>query len=296
MPASPFGYHYYSEYQQCPRRWYLHHELSLNPLAQKPALTLGLIWHEALELLLQTSDLPAATAHAVDAYTGFRSEIPKDVFDEKLALIPKRLAQWWENYQTERAALPGPISIIATEMPLSLELFDGTRLTGRIDGILQTGDGLAYLLEHKTTSYRMANVINSLELEDQVTAYLLLFTQCFPDTPVAGALVDVTGFYLTAPEPEFTIIARTDTELFDYSCSLRSLSKSIGESKRYFSQDENPFYSFPRNGSWCSMFGCPYTPICREHLELRPEVFKDPQTLGSFGLVIGEQDEDQETT
>jgi len=276
------GYHYYSEYLQCPRRWYIDNILGIKPIEKPFPLKFGSLWHKAVEQVLKGTPLEVI----LESLSQDVSRIPqeKELYYRQ---FPIQLKAWSAGWQAGRAALPEP-ELLFTEQPVETVLWNNQKFVGIIDGAVKTAEGLVYLLEHKTTSYRVSKTLESLDLEDQLTAYLLLAKRAWPDMPLAGVIVDVTGFYEGAPVPVFSVLTRTDEEMFDFE---QGFSNLIGQVEDKVAQlpSRNPFELFPRNGAWCSMFGCSYKNVCREHLELNEF---SPEWFCSSGLLVEDGHED----
>ena len=289
--ASPRGYHYLNEFQQCPRRWYIHHILRLVPVKEKSSLIFGKVWHYFIEQYLQTDDLTASSVAAMkelQVYWNQGAYSDEDDYKKHLEWLKSGIPAWVNSYHEMETAfgMGARLSILSVEDTGQFSLADGTIFTGRTDGIGTFTDGRNLVLEHKHTGYSADKTLQSLDLEDQLSGYLLIAKAAHPELDhIDGVLVDITLFKGAIPKTAWSIITRSHDELVDFQLSLIGLSTDLRDRTAAVLEGGNPFLYFPRNGAWCGMFGCPYELICRSRLEQ-----KDLFTLDGFTVEEGESD------
>jgi len=277
--GSPYGYHFYNEYQSCPRKWFLHHYCELEPTRQKPALLLGSAWHESLEELLKSDSITAALDRGF-AYLNDNQKFldDPDKLDEMKNRIRVALPIWLDATKTAYSSTWHSFHPTALELTYEFKATDTQRfpLTGRVDGLVEElATKQVYLLEHKTTSYSASSILNALNCEDQITCYMGIYNAVNQPRKVVGALVDITDFKPKTPTVTYDIVIRSDEELFQYSHSLLGLQEDISQKLDALQNGLNQWYLFPRNGAWCGMFGCPYENVCR--LTMTPDKIKEVQ-------------------
>jgi hypothetical protein len=86
-----------------------------------------------------------------------------------------------------------------------------------------------------------------------------------------GVLVDVTAFKAQDITTQYNVVTRCQEDLVNFHFSLVGLFTELRQKSLAVQQGRNPFELFPRNGAWCSMFGCPYIDVCRRRLEQLPQ-------------------------
>ena len=277
--ASPFGYHFLNTYQQCPRKWYIQNVLHLRPKYEKPPLLFGKAWHTLLELLLGGNTLAFSTASAFAAHTAMRSQYEsEDKFNESSNKLASGLPGWLDATASELGLaaptpddpLKGPPEILAVEDDFTVPIAGGLQFSVRTDGRLRMPDGRTYILEHKTTAGPALNMLESVDCEDQMTGYLLAYKRRFPDQPIDGVLLDITSWKTAIPKTTYAVITRSQEELVNFEISLVGLFTELRQKQLALEAGANPFELFPRNGAWCGLFGCQFSDICRNRLEMGP--------------------------
>ncbi len=120
----------------CLRKHYWAYEAMLKPATAADALAFGTAWHKAMEAMAKGAD--ARTAFIAAAECGLKDEFTAATFQAMLAGYAKH---WCTSYGT---TMP--------EVQFSLPVKGAKDWTaeGKIDGIMDNGDGTVSLLEHKT--------------------------------------------------------------------------------------------------------------------------------------------------
>ncbi len=277
--GSPYGYHYYNEYQSCPRKWFLHHYCGLEPTHQKPALLLGSAWHETLEEFLRSDSVVLALNKGlVYLDDNIRFLDDKSKLDEMKECIRMGLPIWLSATKEAYNSAWHSFHPTALELTYEFRATDTQRfpLTARLDGLVEEqATKQIYLLEHKSTSYSASSVLNALNCEDQITCYMGIYDAVNQPSKVVGALVDIINFKPKTPTVTYDIIIRSEEELAQYSHTLLGLQEDISQKLDALRNGLNQWYLFPRNGAWCGMFGCPYEDVCR--LTMTPDKIKEVQ-------------------
>ncbi len=264
--ASPRGYHYLNEYQNCPRRFYLHHIQRLEPLSDKESLILGRTWHALLALQLGPGETGEFELVQGDYFkeTSLGLEAAREQWERITTMLPR-----WRNKVAETLGFVHFEDLLplidAVEKDITLQLPSGRAFTARLDCQFHLPDGRHFVMEHKSTTWYPQKVIEGVDLEDQVTGY---FAADYRDTPSSGVLVDVTGLGERGGV-ETAIIYRSRKEVADFFLEVDGLFAELEEKEKLLSEGVNPRSLYPRNGAWCAMFGCPYVDICRVDVEDR---------------------------
>jgi len=124
----------------CPRQHYWRYEIGLRKVEAADALRFGTAWHAALEARAAGADFDAQLAAAVTAAT---------VDELQAATLAGLLAGYGAAYRADDFT-----EKLLSELAFDLDM-DGSRrfcLAGKIDALIENGDGTWTLREYKTTS------------------------------------------------------------------------------------------------------------------------------------------------
>ncbi len=293
------GYHFINLYQQCPRKWFLHYGLGLLPTKTGKALIYGKAWHEACGDYYVKRSLDAALALGLGEIEACRAEykvLDDYVVDQaKMRKLLPLWVQWVDGVLAE-------YNVVEVETPYEIKLVSGATMTIRPDVVLEHKTTKTIVIgEHKTTSYSIDNMINTVDCQDQATAYSWGLCKARPDLAprFGGVLLDVAYVRVTSGKLSETakidsaLIHRTKRDFAEFELSMAGLFNEVGQKYLAWRTDpgRNPVpVLFPRNGNTCSLFGCEYSSICRmaidkttklgDDFEWDPSVCADDRLIG----------------
>lgn len=256
------GYHYYDEYNECPRKFYFHRVVGLEEIRSKEALVKGEAFHRATE------------SFVFNGLQAFVEEEVKAVFDEsnleeeeKSTGMAEVMAAYrlWQPYG-EKDLLEN--DIISVEGSYERFLPDGQLFTCRIDCLMKDRlTGRLKIVDRKTSSrYNAAGIAKNTELDDQLPLYVWLVEQEFGEKPTCMVDAAKLGKYPEVAREEFYF----DQDVIDDALeSLLKTRESLRDDLRLLA--ERPKWhqrAFARHTLKCRLWGCSYVNICRSRIEL----------------------------
>lgn len=265
---STHGYHFYSAYLDCPRKWFLKYGLRLLPETVKPALTFGKAIHIAMETLYLTDSVDAAMKDFSGYLTSRRDDYKKLAdYEEDADRGPKLVKDYGEKiYPTETYEL--------VEMEKTFEIAVGPDppgyvLTVRPDKILRNHLGELIIGDYKTTKWSIGKAIKSFDMNDQLTGYVFGVSKVYSQERVIGGFVDVLYSRKSKIVAERSdVIYRTNRDLLVFGQNIHSVITEVSNKmSAYESGEFPPEYLFPRHGAFCGAFSCEYEDICRSNLK-----------------------------
>jgi hypothetical protein len=275
------------QFRQCRRQWYFssHNGLNLEPIVESHALRFGKAWHKALEYLYEPGrlgdPLDAALQGLEEQYNQEREKVGLvledfgDVYQamqEELQLgkqLLEHYIRWAENEAkpSDRALKPRGVEV---RLLIPLPTDTGTRsrswLAVRLDGIVETQDGLIWVLEHKTR-HKGSSVDDPdcLPLDIQMGLQIWALKQQMgkEGAKVAGALYNLVRKQLPSPRVRSPIFGRH--MVFRSTQELNHLIKQIYydslEMRKTARDPERYCYHNPQPwGFLCAK--CPFCPPC----------------------------------
>lgn len=279
---SAAGFHFINTYQNCPRRWHLRYNLGILPRKLGKALIFGKAWHNALEVIYRKGSAEDAYAKLLSELSASREEYR--YADEAQADMLKAEALFPAWFDAIGAKLHEDYEVLAVEEQLEPVALGVARMTIRPDAVVKRkSDGALLIAEHKSTSASLQKMCDSVDTQDQATAYSWGLLTAKPEYKLnfAGVLLDVAyiGMYKgrpasTGPSCQQTIIYRNDWQLGQFELGMAGLFSELTQKKRALAAETpgTDAYNmrsamlFPRNGSMCSVFGCEYADICRTNI------------------------------
>lgn len=268
--SSLVGHHFISSYQDCPRRWYLQFEQRIVPRYVGKALTFGIAWHKAIEVFYSAQELGTAIQAGLevieDAIANQRYE-----YSEDADVDHERFRPMFEHWVS---AIGRPTlathDVLSVEETLEIELANGFRFTGRLDEVMQERDtGAIWIQEHKSTSFSLGGMERTVALGDQVPGYILLWRRNYPDKAslLLGCKLDVTYARGRSLEAQQSRLAYSEDDLARLELNLNGLLSEMSQKLSASREGVTDALLFPRNGSACSRFKCPYESICRQFVD-----------------------------
>ncbi len=274
--GSAFGFHIVQGWNENKYHWFLQNILGYRPLKGKRPLIFGGVWHDSLEFIYKNAyDVPNGleVCRALIDARRKEYELPEHA-DEDAERMPKMLLTWgnkWAIHDQET------YNIIEVEEEHWVTLRNGAKFSFRADILVEDREnGAWYPMDHKTTGYSKDKMIQSVELQDQCTAYLLGLKRVYPEHAdrIVGLIPDVAynrGNVFDAVRGP--AIIREKRRLITYEMELVGLIDDMAEKVAKFrSGNYPPWYLFPHNGKDDSYFGCDYSDICHSVLPEDPNV------------------------
>jgi hypothetical protein len=267
MPASPRGYHYISEYRNCPRKWYLHYVCNLAPRWEAATLALGTAFHAGKAAFYKEESQKCAEAaytESIQLALDTTQEYPDKLRDE---LQPKgfsMLGHWIADFGlTDLATL----DILAIEEEWVVRLMDIMEVTVRIDAVAKGKQNSELMvLETKTTGFSVQSAIDTVVHTDQATMYTLavqqhLYAQFQNFVGVQPDIAYYRGNVIDLQRP--ALVYRNLTDLARFRMGLLGRYFELGQKLDALDKGYPEELLFDRCGEWCAQFKCPYAPICR---------------------------------
>ena len=250
------------------RRYYKFEYVDLlKSVEESPALRIGSAVHYALHYHYLGKD---------DGVTRFYDSIEHfttpdiDSIETERCLV-NNIMNGYRNYYADEK-----IEVLETEQVIKTNIASDTWFAGKIDMIAEI-EGNKWLFEHKTTSNLENGYFDKLALDSQITGYLYLTTQKYPD--IRGVVYNVLRKpsirqkqnetieefyqrmkqdYLARPEFYFQRreVVRNDKELAEFPEYVKNIANEIRWNRGFF----------PRNPSQCNLYGsCTFRSLCIEY-------------------------------
>lgn len=273
------GFHFINTYQSCPRKWYLRYPCGVLPKKVGKALIFGKAWHNALEIAYRGGSFEEAhTKLLAELHTSREEYARSDDAESDLRRADVLLRAWWDTLGTR---LHTDYQILHVEEQMEPKVMDRFSMTIRLDAVIRRKeDGLIFIAEHKSTASSIQNMIDSVDRQDQATAYSWGLLSCKPEYRMnfGGVLLDVAFLSMRNGMPASTgasvqtaVIYRNDAQLGAFELAMYGLFMEVGQKIRAVQElSQNPIARdvlaaqlFPRNGYACSLFGCDYEDVCR---------------------------------
>jgi hypothetical protein len=277
--ASSAGWHFLNSYQSCPRKFYFRYLRGFTPEHTAPVLTFGGAFHDGKATFYRTGSRKKAIQAAQDYIEEAAPEYEDSYLPEIEYIRVENLMEAWIS-RCGRDDLRY-YKILAVEEEMEAALYNGFRLTGRADAVLQsksTGD--RFLLETKTTGYSIEVTYRGLTNSDQISCYLWLLKKTHPNWKVDTCLPDIAYSRQSRVEVlREALITRSPQRLQEFEDQTVGLLTEI--SQKVQSIGSYPLLMlFPRNAApgWCTSFNraCEYMEICDQDCPVGevPEGFK----------------------
>jgi len=278
--ASESGIHFWSEFLDCKRKFYLHHGLKLRPAYQSYSLLFGAAFHDARAAFYRTG---ADQSHKVATDRGIkegldslkmrRTEFETDeLYTQAVQRMPVMFGRWADELgQRDRRDL----RVIAVEQELSAKLPNGYRVTGRLDTLVEDGTGMVYILEAKTSSFSVELTVRNVEMGDQVTCYHWLVRKNYPKLRLAGTVPDVVYWNGRSDNPaniqcfRGDLITRSHKDLEDFELYAVDTLEDLSRRMRAVKEKKVPLMAaFGRQTNHCFSYHrkCEFWSICRTNV------------------------------
>jgi len=270
--SSDVGYHFINAYQTCPRQWFLKYLIGIEPTSTGKALSFGKAWHKAIEVYYKTlGNVPDAIKAGLNDLEESESKYQySEDYQKDIERMNSMFFYWAANVGPK---ILEAYNVLSLEETLEMTLPNGMPFSGRLDELLERKSDKAILVgEHKSTGYSLGAAEKKVDDADQVTGYGILVKQCKPDLSprYIGTLLDVTYSRGKNIEARVSEIHRSQMDETRFLLELTALTTEIAQKSRAYELEgtADPFL-FPRNGSWCSVYTCPYEAICRQKVDTK---------------------------
>ena len=275
------------DYKTCPRKYLLRHEFDLVHEGNPLALTNGLCWHDAMDVVWtmvnarQPNDqvLGAAMKRWVETWKEWGMDFPLTLEQQEKCAprTPMIAAEMLTNYISQRGDFIRECELVAVEQPFAVKLYsDDTpiRYIGRFDKVVIHPNHGRLLIEHKTSSlYSKASglrpdYIKSWSPNSQIDGYLHAANMIY-ENGVNGIWIDAALVHKTVHNVfKFIPIDRQFAQLDQWLYETRDWIQRIEDEKARFGagpgESDQNYGGFPKNTGSCSMWaGCSYRDLCK---------------------------------
>lgn len=282
-----------SDYKTCPRKYLLRHEYDLVHEGTPLALTNGLCWHDAQDIVWTMVNagknnevvLDAAMKRWVETWKEWGMDFPLSMDQqEKFApRTPMIAAEMLTNYISQRGDFIRECELVAVEQPFAVKLYsDDTpiRYIGRFDKVVVHPQHGRLLIEHKTSSmYSKASglrpdYVSSWSPNSQIDGYLHAANMIY-EGGIRGIWIDAALVHKTVHNVfKFIPIDRQFAQLDQWLYETRDWIERIENEKYQYTEvsgskdgiKTSNYGGFPKNTGNCSMWaGCSYRDLCKFH-------------------------------
>jgi RecB family exonuclease len=260
--SSESGFHFLSSFQRCQKYFQWKYLLQLEPKYPSTKLLYGRAIHKGLEawykVLATKGTAPTRVKAALEAFkqemTDCRPEyMYQDTYEEDVLRGIEAFQTYGIQYAYERWEVIGQ-----PEQELECVLPNGMRLTGRIDLVVKSPEGVIYIVDHKTTGWALASLTQTLQVSDQSNAYLLLWNRNFQGMKTTSVIYNVIRQY-KAPECKQILVMKTeaDVERFaaDAASILDEIATKVTQSAAVWRMNTDSCFLYNRP--------CPYLTLCK---------------------------------
>lgn len=320
--ASPRGSTYYSRVRRCPREHGLYHVVKIVPKGDKEALTLGWLFHHALETYYRviqraqqgtdwakyTDDEKAECFKLVRAH--YRGQLLVDItarareegmnsirvfatepgYEETYSQLVKMLDGYFEQYMSDRWFIVAIEEQLASSLPFEY--------TARLDlVVIDLDDDVLRVVEHKSARSFTGDLIAGYQLNLQIMGQAWLLLKCvrldaYPTFD--GVTVNLTSKHKT---PQFMRVpcAVSPEHLKAFQQSMLSWNR-LTEAFRAegWPQDFTKCSGFARGYTMCAYYDLCYSRPADPLDTIAAEVQKDGPPLGFRLRDATDEDDDDE--
>jgi len=291
---SSLGFHFINTFQNCPRKWYIKYLGGILPSRLGKALILGKAWHSGMEVFYRGSKTEDSKALAETAYLVMLAEITEnrlqfrklEDFDEVVFKLPILFRKWYDEIGVK---LHEEYDILFIEEQFEPKVGNQFTMTIRPDAVVKKrSTGEILIPEHKTTGYSIQGMLETVEQQDQATAYGWGLLETHPELRLnfGGVLLDIVFSRASAKsrdpnaEVQQVQMIRSKFSIAQFEIEMLGLFQDLARRIKAYDKGVPDALLFPRNGSACSTFGCEYADICRTRITpgmvLGSNYFVDP--------------------
>ena len=270
---SPAGYHFYSSYQDCPKKWFFKYIMGLLPYHTGPALIYGAAIHEAMEEYYNNMNEPnirekmviCAQNHLDSRQDEFKK--PSD-YQERILKAESMLNKWYDTW-AEKDKLEWDVLEVEKQHEIKFGPNDELLMTIRVDCLKRNKiTREVAVFDAKTTSWSVCKAVQGCEQKDQMTAYIWGINKVYPELKCHVAIPDIIyqrGSVVKAERP--VEIYRDQFDLNAFELEMYGLINEISQKVEDLKNYPRPLL-FPRHGAHCENYGCEYKDICRANIRM----------------------------
>ncbi len=270
-----------SDYQTCPRKFFLRHLCDIVPEEESIYLRFGTYMHESLSVLYETHN----AMKAMEVWDSYKDN-PMD--EKRTAARGKEIVKGYAlEFPRE------PFEILANELPFQVPIRDCFYLIGKLDLVVEWHQGI-YGMDHKTTSQLGKYYFEQFTRSRQMLGYTHGLRTLYGhlDQLVHGMIINAIAVYKSKLKFERHIQAYGDHRLEEY---LRYVHKLMKEIQKAVLKDD-PTIFIP-NTDACTLYGrCQYKNLCdstRPKFELEHDYRIEPwDPREEHGLEVNTDEED----
>ena len=279
-----------SDYKTCPRKFLLRHMFDLVPDGTPLALTFGLCWHDAMDVVWAMCNEGSHSDEKILGSAmlrwkatwegrGMEYDLSLDKQDKYAPRTPMIAAEMLIQYISERRRFIEDCELISVEQPFAVKLYEDDtpiRYIGRFDKVVRHPQNGLLLIEHKTSSmYSKASglrpdYVTSWSPNSQIDGYLHAAHMIFGD--VKGIWIDAALVHKTVHNVfRFIPIDRQFAQLDQWLHETRDWIRRIeneraGAGNAEIHGPDQTYKGYPKNTGNCSMYaGCAYRDLCKFH-------------------------------
>ena len=234
--ASAFGNTYWKRLRGCPREHGLFHVAGVRRVGDSEALSLGVLYHHALEVFYKHIQqhqsryepskyktdgflygaIPDAERFAWKALEPF---IKEEGYEETYPAVERMLASYFDCFRRQ-----DPWRIVAVEETLQYS-DSGMSYSARLDLIVEDmARGGLWIVEHKSARLITDELISGYQLDQQILGQVWLMQRCVDLTkypPLRGVTISITT-KTKQPKHERVEVLPSRYHLAEFERSLRS--------------------------------------------------------------------------
>ncbi|MBX5436752.1 MAG: PD-(D/E)XK nuclease family protein [Alicyclobacillaceae bacterium] len=286
--------------QQCPMKEHLHYVERLRPLEIQWPLTVGSVWHTAIEALAKGASEDEAVQAGLAALDWIR---PADEEEQYKLDLERARIEVMIRFAARRFR---PRKFIAVEKEFLLPIINPATgrksrkfaLGGKVDAIAEDEDGRLWVVENKTTGTSIGQFRETYGLNNQLTLYAYAVSRML-ERPVAGIIVRAVVKSRAEPKKKGGEIVESWDEY-----KARLLAAYEAEPDKYLAEDtvertpeqlaqfEAELWLETQERLWqtktgvirhntanCSLYGgCPFRPLCLGVEGARESMYRVSQT------------------
>jgi hypothetical protein len=217
--ASAAGSTYYKTMRRCPREHALLHVAGLRPQRRSEALTVGWLFHHALEAYYRSGDEKAA-------WEAIQALAHEPGYEETYPAVERMVGSYLERYRHHDRW-----QVLAVEETLAYQ-DKALSYSARLDLVVHDkADDRLWLVEHKTARTITADLLSGYQMDMQILGQVWLFNRCVDVTKypkLAGVRVNITT-KAAAPKHERVEVYPSKGHLDAFEESLRGWASLVPE-------------------------------------------------------------------
>ena len=288
--GSNSGFHFYSLYQCCQRKFYLRMgPPRLEPMFLPTPLLMGSAFHAGKALFYTSGGKEKLALSLIrDELKERKSEFQnREEYLFTLERTPAMLASWIAEYGKSDLKF---LKIIDVEKALKVP-FPGKpswHMTMRLDMVAEDRFDNLLVYETKSTSWSMVATAMYVSLGDQATTYIGGAEHHYK-RKVTAVVPDIT-FFSKAAKNESAIknyrgdfVYREPEHVKFFYRSIAQTASEIGQKMKAVYAGHDPAI-FPRNSFYCVAYGrpCEFSDICRENITAKSKPVGFRKRSGQF--------------